>query len=571
MSSASVSDSQMPQPVAVCPPLDLSKNRLSEVPADICQLVSLESLNLYHNCLRFIPPALSNLQVLTHLNISRNLLPSLPPCICRLPLTVLIASNNKLGALPEEIGTMTSLRQLDVSCNDLQALPPQMGSLGCLRDLNARRNQLSALPEELSELPLIRLDLSCNRITHIPVCYRHLRHLQTVILENNPLQYPPAQICLKGKVHIFKYLNIEACSKPVSELGVKLSRPTSLTTCLTEEIYSSRPYGGLDSGFNSVDSGSKRWSGNESADELTDLSLRIAGFAGDSKQLREKLNGTEGDTEHTDVESTNEEEEETKSDCGLQMTPQDKQKPEHHSTPRSEEKTMVSGAAPSPVSPTVGRPDPPTEERRRPETLLLWRERERQQLQQRQEAPRRQSADRKERWVYWQQVGDLVWGGGYIGSKWVPWQGAGILAAGGCPGVGILAAGGCPGGGYIGSKWVTWCGGGILAASGCPGRGQVYWQQVGAQGVGILAAGGCPGGGYIGSKWVTWCGGGILAASGCPGRGRVYWQQVVAQGVGILTASGCPGRWWVYLQQVGAQGVGILAASGCPGRGQVYW
>ncbi|XP_031754247.1 leucine-rich repeat and calponin homology domain-containing protein 4 [Xenopus tropicalis] len=375
---------------------DLSKNRLSEVPADICQLVSLESLNLYHNCLRFIPPALSNLQVLTHLNISRNLLPSLPPCICRLPLTVLIASNNKLGALPEEIGTMTSLRQLDVSCNDLQALPPQMGSLGCLRDLNARRNQLSALPEELSELPLIRLDLSCNRITHIPVCYRHLRHLQTVILENNPLQYPPAQICLKGKVHIFKYLNIEACSKPVSELGVKLSRPTSLTTCLTEEIYSSRPYGGLDSGFNSVDSGSKRWSGNESADELTDLSLRIAGFAGDSKQLREKLNGTEGDTEHTDVESTNEEEEETKSDCGLQMTPQDKQKPEHHSTPRSEEKTMVSGAAPSPVSPTVGRPDPPTEERRRPETLLLWRERERQQLQQRQEAPRRQSADRKE-------------------------------------------------------------------------------------------------------------------------------------------------------------------------------
>eukprot|EP00079_Xenopus_tropicalis_P018634 XP_004920714.2 PREDICTED: leucine-rich repeat and calponin homology domain-containing protein 4 [Xenopus tropicalis] len=375
---------------------DLSKNRLSEVPADICQLVSLESLNLYHNCLRFIPPALSNLQVLTHLNISRNLLPSLPPCICRLPLTVLIASNNKLGALPEEIGTMTSLRQLDVSCNDLQALPPQMGSLGCLRDLNARRNQLSALPEELSELPLIRLDLSCNRITHIPVCYRHLRHLQTVILCHCVTLHPPAQICLKGKVHIFKYLNIEACSKPVSELGVKLSRPTSLTTCLTEEIYSSRPYGGLDSGFNSVDSGSKRWSGNESADELTDLSLRIAGFAGDSKQLREKLNGTEGDTEHTDVESTNEEEEETKSDCGLQMTPQDKQKPEHHSTPRSEEKTMVSGAAPSPVSPTVGRPDPPTEERRRPETLLLWRERERQQLQQRQEAPRRQSADRKE-------------------------------------------------------------------------------------------------------------------------------------------------------------------------------
>ncbi|OCT90905.1 hypothetical protein XELAEV_18019521mg [Xenopus laevis] len=388
---------------------DLSKNRFSEMPSEMCQLVSLESLNLYHNCLRLVPPAISNLQVLTYLNISRNLLPSLPPSICRLPLTVLIASNNKLGSLPDEIGTMTSLRQLDVSCNDLQTLPPHMGSLECLRDLNLRRNQLSVLPDELSDLPLIRLDLSCNRITHIPVCYRRLRHLQTIILDNNPLQYPPAQICLKGKVHIFKYLNIEACNKPVSELGVKLSRPTSLTTCLTEEIYSSRPYGALDSGFNSVDSGSKRWSGNESADELTDLSLRIAGFIGDSKQLREKHNGTEGDTEHTDVESINEEEEEdTKSDCGLQMsvTPQEKHKPDHHSTPRTEEKPLVFGRAPSSVSPTTGRsdppaeerlrPDPPAEERRRPETLLLWRERERQQLQQKQEALRRQSIDRKE-------------------------------------------------------------------------------------------------------------------------------------------------------------------------------
>ncbi|PIO13895.1 hypothetical protein AB205_0184690 [Aquarana catesbeiana] len=139
-----------------------------------------------------------------------------------------------------------------------------MGSLESLRELNVRRNQLTSLPEELSELPLVRLDISCNRISHIPVCYRHLRHLQTIILDNNPLQYPPAQICLKGKVHIFKYLNIEACSKPTPELSDlgKMSRPTSFTTCLTD-VYSSKPYGCLDSGFNSVDSGSKRWSGNE--------------------------------------------------------------------------------------------------------------------------------------------------------------------------------------------------------------------------------------------------------------------------------------------------------------------
>ncbi|XP_068129987.1 leucine-rich repeat and calponin homology domain-containing protein 4 isoform X2 [Hyperolius riggenbachi] len=381
---------------------DLSKNRFAEVPAELCQLVSLESLNLYHNCLRALPPCLANLQALTYLNISRNLVSSLPPYLCRLPLTVLIASNNKLNAIPEEVGAMTGLRQLDLSCNEIQSLPPQMGSLESLRELNVRRNQLTSLPEELSELPLIRLDISCNHISRIPVCYRHLRHLQTIILDNNPLQYPPAQICLKGKVHIFKYLNIEACNKPTSELADlgKLSRPTSFTACLTDDVYSSRPYGGLDSGFNSVDSGSKRWSGNESADELSDLSFRVAGLGRDAKQLRSTLNGADPDHEHPDFieSSTNEEEEDVKSDTGLHMTvtPQDKRKPELQSTPRTEERTLVAGLAPSPPSPSVSRQEQSTEERRRPDTLLLWRERERQQLLQRQEVLRRPSVERKD-------------------------------------------------------------------------------------------------------------------------------------------------------------------------------
>ncbi|XP_077327023.1 DISP complex protein LRCH3-like [Lithobates pipiens] len=276
-----------------------------------------------------------------------------------------------------------------------------MGSLESLRELNVRRNQLTSLPEELSELPLVRLDISCNRISHIPVCYRHLRHLQTIILDNNPLQYPPAQICLKGKVHIFKYLNIEACSKPTTELSDlgKMSRPTSFTTCLTD-VYSSKPYGCLDSGFNSVDSGSKRWSGNESADEMSDLSFRVAGLGRDAKLLREKVNGTDADNEHTDFidSSTNEEEEDAKSDTGLVMTvtPQDKRKPDLHSTPRAEDKTLVCGPVPSPPSPSISRQDRVTEERRRPETLLLWRERERQQLQQKQEGLRRPSVDQRE-------------------------------------------------------------------------------------------------------------------------------------------------------------------------------
>uniref|UniRef100_A0A8D2QCT2 Leucine rich repeats and calponin homology domain containing 3 n=1 Tax=Zonotrichia albicollis TaxID=44394 RepID=A0A8D2QCT2_ZONAL len=264
---------------------DLSRNRLAELPAEACHFVSLETLNLYQNCIRYIPEAVLNLQSLTFLNISRNQLSTLPVHLCSLPLKVLIASNNKLVSIPEEIGRLRQLTELDVSCNEIQTIPPQIGSLESLRDLNVRRNNLVRLPEELAELPLIRLDFSCNKITTIPVCYRNLRHLQSIMLENNPLQSPPAQICIKGKIHIFKYLNIEAC-KIAPDLPDYDRRPMGFGSC-HEELYSSRPYGALDSGFNSVDSGDKRWSGNEPTDEFSDLPLRVAEFTKEQRLRRE--------------------------------------------------------------------------------------------------------------------------------------------------------------------------------------------------------------------------------------------------------------------------------------------
>ncbi|XP_078245862.1 DISP complex protein LRCH3 isoform X10 [Pogona vitticeps] len=264
---------------------DLSRNRLSELPAEVCLFVSLESLNLYQNCIRYIPEATVNLQSLTFLNISRNQLSTLPVHLCSLPLRVLIASNNKLVSLPEEIGQLRHLMELDVSCNEIQTVPSQIGNLESLRDLNLRRNHLVHLPEELAELPLIRLDFSCNKITTIPVCYRNLRHLQTITLDNNPLQSPPAQICIKGKVHIFKYLNMEAC-KVVPDLPDYGRQPMGFGSC-HEELYSSRPYGALDSGFNSVDSGDKRWSGNEPTDEFSDLPLRVAEITKEQRLRRE--------------------------------------------------------------------------------------------------------------------------------------------------------------------------------------------------------------------------------------------------------------------------------------------
>ncbi|XP_060909555.1 leucine-rich repeat and calponin homology domain-containing protein 1 isoform X2 [Labrus mixtus] len=256
---------------------DLSKNRLTDVPSEVTHLVALETLNLYHNCIRTIPDSLIGLQSLTSLNLSRNQLCALPACLCGLPLRVLNASNNKLVSLPESIGQLHRLMELDISCNEITALPRHIGRLKALRELNVRRNLLCVLPEDLADLPLVKFDFSCNKVSTIPVCYRKMRQLQCLQLENNPLQSPPAQICIKGKVHIFKYLSIEACRSE--------KMPDSLYLPVIERLSLHRPTAGSvedmelqkkqdsDSGVGS-DNGDKRLSATEPSDEDS-LSLNV--------------------------------------------------------------------------------------------------------------------------------------------------------------------------------------------------------------------------------------------------------------------------------------------------------
>ncbi|KFU92001.1 Leucine-rich repeat and calponin homology domain-containing protein 1, partial [Chaetura pelagica] len=242
---------------------DLSKNRLTEVPTELCHFVSLETLNLYHNCIKIIPDAIINLQMLTYLNLSRNQLSSLPACLCGLPLKVLIASNNKLGSLPEEIGQLKQLMELDVSCNEITALPQQIGQLKSLKELNVRRNYLEVLPQELVQLPLVKFDFSCNKVVVIPICFIKMVHLQVLLLENNPLQSPPAQICTKGKVHIFKYLNVQACQiKTADSLYLNAIEQQHLSQPVEESKKDS------DSGVGS-DNGDKRLSATEPSEEDT--------------------------------------------------------------------------------------------------------------------------------------------------------------------------------------------------------------------------------------------------------------------------------------------------------------
>ena len=130
----------------------------------------------------------------TQLNLINNHLSgAIPPEIGNLTtLQTLYLPNNQLsGAIPPEIGNLTALTNLDLRNNQLSsAIPPEIGNLTALKYLRLDNNQLSgAIPSEIGNLTALpSLDLSDNQLSGaIPPEIGNLTALEYLRLDNNQL------------------------------------------------------------------------------------------------------------------------------------------------------------------------------------------------------------------------------------------------------------------------------------------------------------------------------------------------------------------------------------------------
>ncbi|XP_043283916.1 leucine-rich repeat and calponin homology domain-containing protein isoform X4 [Venturia canescens] len=238
---------------------DLSKNRFGELPEEVTEFPFLEKLHLYHNAIRVIPETVVMLQSLTYLDLSRNQLTVLPREVCRLPLQTLLVAHNRLASLPEELGRMSSLAELDAGCNEIVSLPPRIGDLPRLRCLDLRSNFLVHLPIELTYLRLVKLDISSNRISVLPNELRKMKSLVELRLSDNPLTSPPASLCIRGRTHIFKYLERQAAKHERARGGRVRRGPLEARGHATLDTRSHRRHN-VDSGYSTSDGVDKRWS-----------------------------------------------------------------------------------------------------------------------------------------------------------------------------------------------------------------------------------------------------------------------------------------------------------------------
>lgn len=212
----------VPQPILQLTKwLNLSKNELTTLPPEICQLINLTELDLSNNQLTVLPPEIGQLTNLIKLDLSlshnRELLSRhhrhqptvLPPEIGQLiNLTELNLRGNQLAALPPEIGRLSNLTKLDLSSNQLTALPIEIGQLINLKELSLSSNQLIALPPEIGKLTnLTRLDLSGNELKALPKEICQLTNLTELNLIYIRLKVLPPEI---GQLTNLTQLNLNS-------------------------------------------------------------------------------------------------------------------------------------------------------------------------------------------------------------------------------------------------------------------------------------------------------------------------------------------------------------------------
>ena len=99
------------------------------------------------------------------------------------------------GAVPAEIGQLTSMVKLSLTKNQLTSLPAEIGQLTSLRELALDNNRLTSVPAEIGQLTSLKwLHLEFNQLTSVPAEIGQLTALECLVLSNNQLTSVPAAI-----------------------------------------------------------------------------------------------------------------------------------------------------------------------------------------------------------------------------------------------------------------------------------------------------------------------------------------------------------------------------------------
>uniref|UniRef100_A0A673ZM93 Leucine-rich repeat protein SHOC-2 n=1 Tax=Salmo trutta TaxID=8032 RepID=A0A673ZM93_SALTR len=214
-------------------------DQLTSLPKSIGELENLQKLSLRYG--RIFHILLEN--VWKRLQLQQNPLEELPEGVGQLTnVDDIDLSNNQLTAVPDSLGNLNHLlknlpsgiihnilyeclHRLDCTHNQLESIPPVLSQMVSLDQLCLRQNKLLFLPELPSSRLKIRILMELHVGTHlIEVEAKHVKHLNTrseLELRDNKVKSVPEEITLLQGLECLDLINNDISSLPAA-LGLML-------------------------------------------------------------------------------------------------------------------------------------------------------------------------------------------------------------------------------------------------------------------------------------------------------------------------------------------------------------
>ena len=159
---------------------------------------TLRALNLCANQLTELPDNIGLLCCLTDLDVSKNMLVALPNAIGDLVnLTRLEVASNNITELPTTIGNLCNIPRLRFEGNALSTIPLSFGELRCSH-LSLSLNPVSILRNDIVTSlghTLVSLSINSCGLTELPEAIGELKCLKALSACNNAIMRIPVEIC----------------------------------------------------------------------------------------------------------------------------------------------------------------------------------------------------------------------------------------------------------------------------------------------------------------------------------------------------------------------------------------
>ncbi len=238
--------------------LDISFNKLDKISANLSELVNINEININGNpdsafeslCASFssynrpvyittrksyipfykfglnvyvdtnltvIPEEIGNLKNLRELNLSGSKVSKIPNSIEKcVGLKILNLGHTRLTGIDLNIGKVKNLTSLNLAMNEIKVIPAEICSLQSLESLSLASNAISRIPTEIDKMESLQsLDLSNNKISFLPVSLAKLSNLKTLNVDRNLLAVIPSELLNNLKITEFTFHNNQLTNKTV--------------------------------------------------------------------------------------------------------------------------------------------------------------------------------------------------------------------------------------------------------------------------------------------------------------------------------------------------------------------